>query len=107
LELQVTFTWYVTFELPKTLKHRGRRSLRTTQKFQTETEAKEFAQVKCAEGLIVNAGTINPVSPRQAIAWRSMPTWLEEAREKETVEIRHRESSFAARVCTEALIVER
>jgi len=81
----MTFTWYVTFELPKTLKHRGMRSPRTTRKFQTETDAKDFARTKFAEGLIINAGTINPVLPRQAIAWGGMPGWLEEAWEKETV----------------------
>jgi hypothetical protein len=61
-ELRMASTWYVTFELPRTLKHR--RSPRMTRKFQTETEAKDFARMKFAEGLIVNAGTINPVAPR-------------------------------------------
>jgi hypothetical protein len=81
----MTFSWYVTFELPKTLKDRGRRSPRATRKFQTETAAKNFARIKFAEGLILNAGTINPVSPRQAISWTSMASWLEETPDKDTV----------------------
>lgn len=88
---ECTFTWYVTLKLPKTLKQRGKRSPRTTHKFRTEAEAKDFARLKFAEGLIINAGTINPVLPRQAIAWGCIPSWLEERRENETVEIQHRD----------------
>ena len=82
---QMTLTWYVTFEVPKTRKLAGRRSPRSTRTFETEADAKTFARTKFIDGLIVNAGTINPHMPRQAIAWSSMSCWLEETRELEAV----------------------
>ena len=56
----MNFTWYVSFEVPKALKRPGRRIPRATETFQSESEAKEFARVKYAAGLKINAGTINP-----------------------------------------------
>ena len=74
--------WYVTFELPwRGTAVRSRRS-RSTQTFETETEAKDFARAKFAEGLVVTAGTIIPHLPRRAIASGSIPSWLEEGREQ-------------------------
>ena len=52
--------------------------------FESEADAKAFARTKFEEGLIVNAGTINPHSPRRAIASGSIPRWLEETQEQET-----------------------
>jgi hypothetical protein len=75
-------TWYVTFEIPwRGTAVRSRRS-RSTQTFETETEAKSFARVKFDEGLIVTAGTIIPQLPRRAIPSGSVPLWLEEGQEQ-------------------------
>jgi hypothetical protein len=79
-------TWYVTFEVQKRGVLPRRRSPRATRKFETETEAKDFARAKFNEGLIVYAGTINPYSPRQLIPSSSIPSWTEPAKEQETAE---------------------
>jgi hypothetical protein len=76
--------WYVTYEVPRSGASAKRRSPRSTQTFETEAEAKTFARTKFEEGLIVNAGTINPYSPRRAIASGSIPRWLEETLEQKT-----------------------
>lgn len=80
----VNNSWYVTFEMPKTMKLRGWRTPRTTKTFQNELEAKEFARIKYAEGLKINVGTINPHLPKRAIAWRDVHHWLDETRKQET-----------------------
>jgi hypothetical protein len=67
-------TWYVSFELPKALRRPGRRIPRATETFQSESEAKEFARVKYAAGLKINADTINPHVPKRAIAWTICPS---------------------------------
>jgi hypothetical protein len=77
-------TWYVTYEVPRSATSVKRRSPRSTRTFETEAEAKTFARKKFEEGLIVNAGTINPYSPRRAIASGSIPCWLEETQDQET-----------------------
>src|SRR5271169_1478356 len=79
----VNNSWYVTFEVPKTMKQRGRRIPRATRRFQNESEAKEFARSKYAAGLKINAGTINPHSPKRAIAWTDIHRWLDEMPEEE------------------------
>ena len=78
------FTWYVAFEVPKPLKPRGRRVPIATETFESELEAKEFARAKYAAGLKLNAGTINPHSPKRAIAWTDIHRWIEEMSEQET-----------------------
>ena len=71
-------TWYVTFEIPwRGTAVRKRRS-RSTQTFETESEAKNFARVKFEEGSIVTAGTIIPHLPRRAIASGSIQSWFDE-----------------------------
>ena len=76
-------TWYVTFEIPwRGTAVRSRRS-RSTQTFETETEAKDFARAKFAEGLVVTAGTIIPQLPRRAIPSGSIPSWLQEGPEQQ------------------------
>ena len=76
-------TWYVTFEIPwRGTAVRSRRS-RSTQTFETETEAKDFARAKFAEGLVVTAGTIIPQLPRRAIPSGSIPSWLQEGQEQQ------------------------
>ena len=72
-------TWYVVFAVPKTAKRRGRR---VTETFENESQAREFARQKTAEGLLVNAGTINPHSPKRAIASTDIQQWIEEVRKR-------------------------
>jgi hypothetical protein len=77
-------TWYVTFELPwRGTAVRSRRS-RSTQTFETETQAKDFARAKFDEGLVVTAGTIIPHLPKRAIPSGSIPSWLDEGREQDS-----------------------
>jgi hypothetical protein len=76
-------TWYVSFEVPKALKRLGRRIPRATETSQSESEAKEFARVKYAAGLKINAGTINPHVPKRAIAWTDVHRWLDDMPEQE------------------------
>jgi hypothetical protein len=71
-------TWYVSFEVPAAVNPSGRRVSRATETFQNEFEAREFARAKFAEGLNVNAGTINPHLPKRAIASSEIHRWLEE-----------------------------
>jgi hypothetical protein len=71
-------TWYVAFEVPRTVKRPGRRIPRATETFQNESEAKEFARAKYADGLKINAGTINPQLPKRAIAWSEIHRWFSE-----------------------------
>ena len=72
-------TWYVVFAVPKTAKRRGRR---VTETFENESQAREFARKKTAEGLLVNAGTINPHLPKRAIASSDIQQWIEEVRQR-------------------------
>ena len=76
--------WYVTFEIPwKGTAVRSRRS-RSTQTFESEMEAKNFARARFDEGLVVTAGTIIPHLPRRAIASANIPSWLDEGREQDS-----------------------
>jgi hypothetical protein len=70
-------TWYVSFDLVQMLDPRGRRVPRATATFPNEAEAREFARAKIAEGLIVNAGTINPQEPKRTIASSRIDEWIE------------------------------
>ena len=73
-------TWYVAYEVPKGVKRRGRRIPRATEMFEDELQAKEFARQKTAEGLLVNAGTLNPHVPKRAIASTDIQRWIEGVR---------------------------
>ena len=72
-------TWYVVFALPKTATRRGRRVSET---FENESQAREFARKKTAEGALVNAGTINPHLPKRAIASTDIQQWIEDVRKR-------------------------
>jgi hypothetical protein len=80
------YTWYVTFEVQKRGVLPRRRSPRATRRFETETEAKDFARARFNEGLVVYVGTINPHLPRRLIPSKSIPSWLGQAEEQETAE---------------------
>ena len=77
---EVTPTWYVAFEEPASLTPPGRRTVRATRTVHSEADGKEFARARCAEGLKVNAGTINPHLPKRAIPSTEVFRWLEEPR---------------------------
>jgi hypothetical protein len=72
-------TWYVAFEVPAPANPVGRIRPRATEAFPNESEAREFARKKFAEGLNVNAGTINPHLPKRVIASNEIHRWLEES----------------------------
>jgi hypothetical protein len=69
-------TWYVSVDVPDQEKtgHYSRRS----QTFANESDAKQFAAAKVAEGIEVCAGTLNPVVPKRIIAPLQIKKWLAE-----------------------------
>jgi hypothetical protein len=71
-------TWYVTFEVHKRGTLPKRRSPRQTRTFQSEADARAFARLKFNEGLIVYAGTINPLLPRRSISSGDILSWIEQ-----------------------------
>jgi hypothetical protein len=77
-------TWYVTFEVPRGGTLVQRRNPRLTKTFETEAEARDFARMKFDGGLIVTAGTINPLQPRRAIPSEEISAWLESGQALET-----------------------
>ena len=76
-------TWYVATRVPYHEKtgHYSRRS----HTFDCEAAAKQFAASKIAEGVEVNAGTLNPVLPRRIIGPSEIAAWLAEESDKSTV----------------------
>ena len=72
--------WYVSFPLPPG----ARPHTRATEIFPNEQEAKKFAKAKLAKTLRVNAGTINPHTPKRTISSRQMLEWLEERDEDDS-----------------------
>jgi hypothetical protein len=73
-------TWYVTVEVRPGFLPRPRNP-RQTSTFETEVEAKNFARAKLREGLIVFAGTINPVTPRRTVPSDNVAAWVTEGQE--------------------------
>jgi hypothetical protein len=73
-------TWYVTVEVRPGFLPRPRNP-RLTSTFETEAEARNFARAKLREGLIVFAGTINPVTPRQTVPSDGVAAWVAEGKE--------------------------
>ena len=82
----MTRSWYVTFEVPREGTLVKRRNPRLTKTFDTETEAKNFARIKCEEGLVVTAGTVIPHLPRKTIASTNIHSWLDHAQDDETAD---------------------
>lgn len=80
-------TWYVSFEVPKTVrKASAHRRSRQSESFPTELDAQRFARQKFEQGYIVIAGTINPCTPRRAIPPTLIRDWLAEMSEPPFVE---------------------
>jgi len=69
--------WYVTYEVPTDGTLLKRRHPRLTQTFETEAAAKDFAQKKFNDRLVVAAETIIPHLPRVSIPSEQIPAWLE------------------------------
>jgi hypothetical protein len=69
-------TWYVAFYGPPQRPPGNRSVPRITETFQSESEAKDFARLKLAEGRTVNAGTVNPHMPKRIIAGAEIHIWL-------------------------------
>jgi hypothetical protein len=69
-------TWYVATQVPNPEKtgHYARRS----HSFDSEAAAKEFAAARIAEGIEVNAGTLNPVLPKRIVGPSEIRKWLSE-----------------------------
>jgi hypothetical protein len=70
-------TWYVSFE-PKERLPGQRGFIRKTETFRSEQDAKAFTQAKLADGLNINAGTLNPHQPKRTIALAQLLDWLNE-----------------------------
>jgi len=70
-------TWYVSFEFKEQVL--GKRSqARVTETFRNEQDAKAHARARLAEGLNVNAGTLNPHLPKRTITSKQILDWLKE-----------------------------
>jgi hypothetical protein len=82
----MTRSWYVTFEVPRQGTLVKRRNPRLTKTFDTETEAKNFARIKCEEGLVVTAGTVIPHLPRRTIVSIDIHAWLDHASDDESAD---------------------
>jgi hypothetical protein len=68
-------TWYVSYTV-SSVAH-GHRTLRATETFSGETEAKMFARAKTEAGdNTLVAGTLNPVSPKRMIPSTEIASWL-------------------------------
>jgi hypothetical protein len=63
--------WYVSCET-----YVGRRRVRHSCGFETETEARQFARAAVAAGKAVYAGTIGPSRPKRFIAPDDIDHWL-------------------------------
>jgi hypothetical protein len=69
-------TWYVSFWSNERVGKRAQP--RVTEVFQNEQDARAFTRAKLAEGLNVNAGTLNPHQPKRTIASAQTLDWLDE-----------------------------
>jgi hypothetical protein len=73
--------WFVSVDTPK---HKGPVAPKTSlaklaKTFPTESEAKQFAKAKLAEGMKVTAGTLIPHQPvRRIIAASEITRWIDE-----------------------------
>jgi hypothetical protein len=75
-EVRSKGTWYVSCESRERV---GKRTQsRVTETFRTEREAKAFARAKLADGLNINAGTLNPHQPKRTISSIQLRDWLDE-----------------------------
>ena len=69
-------TWYVSCESRERVGKRAQ--ARVTETFRSEPDAKAFATAKLADGLNINAGTLNPHLPKRTISSKQLRDWLNE-----------------------------
>jgi hypothetical protein len=69
-------TWYVSCESKERIGKRAH--ARMTKTFPNERDAKTFAKTKLAEGMNVNAGTLNPHQPKRTLTSPQLLDWLNE-----------------------------
>jgi hypothetical protein len=70
-------TWYVSYESKE--RPPGKRAhARVTETFRNEQDAKAFAKARLADGLNINAGTLNPHLPKRTISSKQLRDWLDE-----------------------------
>jgi len=69
--------WYVSFERKDRQPGRNH-PLREANTFRNEQDAKAFARARLADGLNINAGTINPHLPKRTISSKQLRDWLNE-----------------------------
>lgn len=73
---------YVSFEMPRKIrKTLTQRQPRLCETFSTGFDAQEFSRQKFEQGYVVNAGMINPCTPRRAISSAVIHPWFREASE--------------------------
>jgi hypothetical protein len=70
-------TWYVAFGPDKTVKtdDRAMSTVRSTQTFKSEVDAKLFAMQILAKGWSASAGTLNPHQPKQIVPPSKIERW--------------------------------
>jgi hypothetical protein len=69
--------WYVSYERKD--RQLGRNHpLREAETFRNEQDAKAFARARLADGLNINAGTLNPHLPKRTISSKQVSDWLNE-----------------------------
>ena len=69
-------TWYVSYESRERIGKR--KQARITKIFPNEPDAKAFARTKLAEGLNVNAGTLDHHQPKRTLTSPQILDWLNE-----------------------------
>jgi len=69
--------WYVSFERKDRQPGRNH-PLREAETFRNEQDAKAFARARLADGSNINAGTLNPHSPKRTISSKQLRDWLNE-----------------------------
>jgi hypothetical protein len=70
--------WYVSFERKDRQPGRNH-PLREADTFRNEQDAKAFARARLADGLNINAGTLNPNLPKRTISSKQLRDWLNES----------------------------
>jgi hypothetical protein len=72
-------TWYVAFGPDKAVKadDRATSTVRSTQTFKSEVDAKLFAMQILAKGWSASAGTLNPHQPKQIVPPSQIERWAD------------------------------
>ena len=73
--------WYVAFGPDKAVKtdDSATGTVRSTQTFKSEVDARLFAMQILAKGWTASAGTLNPHQPKQVIGASQIERWVDQA----------------------------